>query len=101
MIPLWDRMEYEIGSDESPSLAVSKAADMYSEADPRDTETLHEVVDADALNELFAAVDEDTPRSSGRVSFVYRGCRVTVSHGEYLTITRAAADEVQELPHTL
>ena len=94
-------MDYEIGSDESLSLAVTKAADMYSEADPRDTQTLYEVLDTDALEELFAPVDEDTPRSSGRVTFVYRGCRVTVSNGEFLTITRATAGEVPEWPPTL
>ena len=94
-------MKYDIGPDESLSLAVLKATDMYREADPTDTETLYEVVDTDALDELFAPATEDTPRSSGRVSFVYRGCHVTISHGECLTITRATTDDVQESTPTL
>ena len=94
-------MKYDIGSNESLSLAVLEATDKYREADPRDTETLHEVVDTDALDELFAPANEDTPRCSGRVSFVYRGCHVTISHGEYLTITRVTTDDVQESTLTL
>jgi len=89
-------MEYEIDSDEPISLAVSKATSMYSEADPRNTQTLHEVVITDALEALFAPVDGDTPRSSGLVSFVYRGCRVTVRNGEFLTIAQATAGEAHE-----
>ena len=87
-------MEYEIDADESTSVAVSKAIDMCREADPKDTETLHDVVDPDALDAIFAQIDGDTPRSSGRVSFIFRGCRVTVSHGEYLTVTPANTGEV-------
>ena len=89
-------MEYEIDADESTSVEVSKAIDKCTEAYPRDTETLHEVVDPDALDAIFVPIDEDTPRSSGRISFIFRGCRVTVIHGEYLTITPVTMDEIPQ-----
>ena len=89
-------MEYEIDADESTSVAVSKAIDRCDYADPRDSETLHEVVDPDALDAIFAPIDEDTPRSSGRISFIFRGCRVSVSHNEYLTITPVRTDEIPQ-----
>ena len=89
-------MEYEIDADESTSVAVSKAIDRCDYADGRDTETLHDVVDSDALDAIFAPIDEVRPRASGRISFIFRGCRVTVSHGEYLTITPARTDEIPQ-----
>ena len=89
-------MEYEIDADESTSVAVSKAIDMCSEAHPRDTGTLYEVVDPDALDKIFAQIDKNSPRSSGQVSFIFRGCRVTVSQDEYLTITPLTMDEIPQ-----
>ena len=89
-------MEYEIDANESTSVAVSKAIDRCNKAEPRDSETLHEVVDPDALDAIFAPIDKDIPRSSGQVSFIHRGCLVTISQNEYLTITPVTMDEIPQ-----
>lgn len=79
-------MEYEIGPGESTSAAVLRAVSAVEDRDPRSLRPLTDVVDPDALDALFGARDDGTPRSGGRLTFVYSRSRVTVENGEYLTL---------------
>lgn len=79
-------MEYQIESDETIPGAILEATRLYDQCDSVAGQSLFEVVDPDALDALFEPVDNEAPRSLGHVSFVYKGCRVTVEHGEYLRI---------------
>jgi len=79
-------MEYQIDPNEAVTTAVHRAIQQSTECESNPDKPLYEVVDPDALNELFAPVDSDTSRRGGRVSFVHGDCRITVENEEYLTV---------------
>ncbi|WP_254767667.1 HalOD1 output domain-containing protein [Salinilacihabitans rarus] len=70
----------------TPSYAVVEAvADAEGvppkELCPPEYQALHEVVDPQALDALFADRHDGTPRANGRVTFTFCGYRVTVTDG--------------------
>lgn len=79
-------MGYQVGPNESVSAAVSKAVGDRGDRERPDTRTLYEVVDPDALDDLFAPTSDGAPRPGGRVSFIYENHRVVVQHGEYIEV---------------
>ncbi|MFD1646843.1 HalOD1 output domain-containing protein [Haloarchaeobius litoreus] len=79
-------MEYEIDRDEPVSRAVVRAVSAVEGRDPCSLRPLAEIVDPDALDRLFEPQHDGTPRTGGRLSFVYHGQRITVDNGEYLTL---------------
>ncbi len=79
-------MEYEIGADESVSVAVVRAVSAVDGREPCSLPPLSHVIDTDALDVLFDPQSDGHTRRGGRVSFVYDHCRVTIDNGEYLTI---------------
>ncbi|WP_277555704.1 HalOD1 output domain-containing protein [Halobaculum limi] len=79
-------MEYEIGADESVSTAVLRAVSAVEGREPRTLRPLADVVDPAALDTLFDPRYDGTPRTGGRLSFVYNECYITVDNGEYLTL---------------
>jgi hypothetical protein len=79
-------MESEIGSDELLSTAVVRAVSAVDGRKPRSLPPLSRVVDPDALDALFETRSDGTPRTGGRISFVYGICRVAIENGEYLTV---------------
>jgi hypothetical protein len=79
-------VEYEIETDESVSMAVVRAVSAVEDRDPLSLPPLANVLDTDALDTLFNARGDGTPRTGGRLSFVYSNCRLTIDNGEYLTL---------------
>jgi len=79
-------VEYEIGSDESVSTAVVRAVSAVEGRDPRSLRPLADAVDPTALDTLFAPRYDGTPRTGGRLSFVYGNCHIMIDNGEYLTL---------------
>ncbi|MUV57722.1 hypothetical protein GJ632_11135 [Halogeometricum sp. CBA1124] len=79
-------MEYEIGPEESVSEAVVRAVSAVEGRKPCSLRPLADVVDPTALDSLFDPRDDGTPRTGGRLSFVYNDCCVTIDNGEYLTL---------------
>lgn len=79
-------VEYEIQGDESVSTAVVRVVSAVLGHDPRSLRPLGDVVDPGALDTLFDPQYDGTPRTGGRLSFVYNGCRITIDNGEYLTL---------------
>lgn len=79
-------MEYEIGSNESVSMAVVRAVSAVEGREPDLLPPLADVLDPDALDRLFAPRSVGTARTGGRISFVYSTCSVTIDNGEYLTL---------------
>lgn len=80
-------MEHEIAQDESTSQAVMRAVGVLRDRAPEQLQPIGDVLDPDALNSLFRSPD-GCSRIGGHISFVYSSCRVTVDHGEYLTVER-------------
>jgi len=76
-------MEYEIGSTESISQAVTTSVAMCEDTDTTELPILYDAIDIDALENIF--VDE----GAIRVSFAYSDSRVEIHNGEYLTVESA------------
>ncbi|GAA0250177.1 HalOD1 output domain-containing protein [Haladaptatus pallidirubidus] len=66
-------------SPHSLSTRVLTAVADAKECTPDDLEPLYNVVNPEALDELFAPQADGTTRADGSVSFQYAGYRVTVS----------------------
>ena len=79
-------MEYEIGADESVSTAVVRAVSAVEGREPHSLRPLADVIDPTALDSLFDPRYDGTPRTGGRLSFIYNDCCVTIDNGEYLTL---------------
>lgn len=83
---------YAFGESIRPSVAVVEAVAAATGYDPYDVPPLYEVVDPDALDDLFSPKHDGTPRRAGRVTFPLAGCNVTVTgHGEVVVRQREAA----------
>ncbi|WP_435074432.1 HalOD1 output domain-containing protein [Halorubrum sp. HHNYT27] len=78
-------MEYELGPDESVSTAVVRAVSAVAGRKPRSLR-LADVVDPAALDSLFGPRYDGTPRTGGRVSFVFSDCYITIDNDEYITL---------------
>jgi len=93
-------VEYEIGPGESVSTAVVRAVSAIKGREPRSLRPLADVVDPTALDSLFDPRYDGTPRTGGRLSFVYSDCCITIDNGEYLTLQllegRSCDDRDQE-----
>lgn len=75
------RTEFDTHS-RPPSEAVVNTVFTVTGTDPLDLPPLHDVIDPDALNELFAPTLAGPSRSGGTVTFEFAGYRVTVKgHG--------------------
>jgi hypothetical protein len=96
-------MEYDIGSDESVSSAVVRAVSAVEDREPCSLQPLADVLNPDALDELFTSRPGGRSRTGGRIAFVYSNCRVTIDNGEYLTLqpleSRHHQSSRQELTH--
>lgn len=79
-------MEYDIGGDESVSTAVVRVVSAFVGREPSSLQPLADVVDPTALDALFDSQSDGTPRTGGRLSFVYNDCLLTIQHDEYLTL---------------
>ncbi|MGB9955161.1 HalOD1 output domain-containing protein [Haloferax prahovense] len=79
-------VEYEIGADELVSTAVVRAVSAVDGREPSSLRPLGNVVDTTALDTLFEPQYDGTPRTGGRLSFVYNDCHITIDNGEYLTL---------------
>jgi hypothetical protein len=79
-------VEYEIGTEESVSTAIVRAVSAVEGREPCSLRPLADVVDPTALDSLFDSRYDGTPRTGGRLSFVYSDCCITIDNGEYLTL---------------
>ena len=79
-------MEYEIGPEEAVSTAVVRAVSAVEGREPGSLRPLADIVDPAALDSLFDLRYDGTPRTGGRLSFVYNDCCITIDNGEYLTL---------------
>ena len=79
-------VEYEIRPGESVSTAVVRAVSAVEGREPCSLRPLADVIDPTALDSLFDPRYDGTPRTGGRLSFVYNDCCITIDNGEYLTL---------------
>jgi hypothetical protein len=94
-------VEYEIAPDESVSTAVVRAVSALEGREPCSLRPLADVVDPTALDALFDPQCDGTPRTGGRLSFVYSNCYISIDNGEYLTFQLLGdrlCDEREEEP---
>lgn len=79
-------MEFEIEENELVSMAVVQAVSTLKGTNPWSIPPLADELDPDALDAIFEPGPDGSPRSGGRISFVFANYRVTVENGEYLTV---------------
>ena len=82
----------------SPSQAVIEAVADAEGVSPRALrppayQPLHEVIDPDSLDALFANRVDGAPRASGTVSFTYCGYAVTVDGDGSVTLERRPSSD--------
>lgn len=79
-----EKVAHQVGT--APSIAVIDALSAYYGVDPLNLEPLYEVIDLDALDELFT---RDADASCGMtVQFSYNGCEVEVSEDGTVEISK-------------
>lgn len=88
---------YTFGESIRPSVAVVEAVATATGYGPYDVPPLYEVIDPDALDDLFSPKRDGTPRRAGRVTFRLAGCNVTVRHREIVVRRREAAPVSSDL----
>lgn len=75
-------MSSDATSDEKPSVTVVRTVAAYEDVDPTELrEPLHDVIDLEALDKLFAERHNGERRGDGRVVFTYDDYEITV-HSE-------------------
>lgn len=80
-------VERDASNDELCLTVVNAVADAKG-VDPLDLEeSLHDVIDPDALEDLFAPRFAGVPRFDGRVSFTMADCTVVVESGGRVVVS--------------
>lgn len=77
------------GSETPPSICVVETVSDALEADPTELGPLYEAVDPDALDALFEPPERFT---SGRVTFTFEGCTVTVDADGWVAVSPGTDD---------
>ncbi len=72
------RTSHDFGTPGSVSITVVETVSAVLEESPGTVEPLYDVVDPDALDDLFRPKADGTPRVRGAVTFTLDGCEVTV-----------------------
>lgn len=83
-----NREQAEWTHDLPPSIAVVEAVARSRNCDPRELESLDDIVDTDALNALFTPRYDGSPRGSGSLSFPYEQRDVTVFSDGRIVVER-------------
>lgn len=79
-------MDYDMGANESVSMAVVRAVSAVDGTDPCSLPPLANRLDPDALDAIFEPGLEGIPRRGDHLSFNYAEYRVTIDDGEHLTV---------------
>lgn len=77
------------GSDTSPTICVVETVADALGTDPTELGPLYEAVDPDALDRLFESSHRFT---TGRVTFAFEGCDVTVDADGWVAVSPGTAD---------
>lgn len=73
------RVYYDDQTSEPVSTVVVKAVAVLTDTPPTELDPLYEVLDPDALNQLYATDEQPAHRQvDSHIAFAYNGCQVTV-----------------------
>lgn len=90
-----------LAEDDSVSRTVIETVAALEDSDPTELPVLANVVDPDALDDLFGPrFDGDRREVEGRIEFDYGGYRVTVGADETFTV-RPVADDGEDSPNDI
>lgn len=73
---------YDISANEAPSEAVVKAVASLTNMSVLELDPLYDVIDPDALDELFGNEDDRAARRGRSLTIVFNDCEVTVTCDE-------------------
>ncbi|MFC7213305.1 HalOD1 output domain-containing protein [Saliphagus sp. GCM10025334] len=85
-------VSYDWASDELPSEAVVEAVAAATGSTSESIPPLYEVVDPEALDQLFVPTSQGTSLRTGVVEFQFHGCDVTISTCGRTTVTVSECD---------
>ncbi|MBV0902204.1 HalOD1 output domain-containing protein [Haloarcula salina] len=88
-------MEYDIEPEEPVSAAVVRAVSTFEQRDPIALAPLHETVDADALDALFASARGNESAQRGCVSFTFSDSFVTVDADGQISVVPDTAPSAE------
>lgn len=83
------RLRHDWRSDESVATAVITGVAAVTNTPPTEMDPLFEILDPDALDQLFASTAGGSSRDDGRISFEIEGCAVTVDATGEIALTPA------------
>jgi hypothetical protein len=79
-------VSHDIEPGERVSTAIVRAVGAVDGRCPKFMPPLRNVLDPRALDGIFEDKPDGSPRTGGRLSFVYASCRVVLENDEYVTI---------------
>lgn len=79
-------MEYEVGPEQSVSIAIVEAVSSTEHSSPESLPPLNGTLDPDALDNLLESWNESAARQSGHVSFEYSNSLVTVDDHDSISV---------------
>jgi Halobacterial output domain 1 len=79
-------MEYDIGAEQSVSVAVTKAVSEFEDCSLNSLPPLYETVAPDCLDGLYSTQADGTCRNEGSISFVFSNSQVKVDNQEYILV---------------
>lgn len=92
------RISYDWWRDQSLTTAVVLAVGAITNTPPTEMEPIHNVVDADALDDLYAPIDETRLRRDGSsTSFRFHDCGVTVFWNGEIEIQPLGETDAEEV----
>lgn len=82
-------MEYDIGAEQSVSVAVAKAVSEFKGCSLDSLPPLYETVAPECLDGLYSPQADGTYRNEGSISFVFSNSLVRVDNQEYIIVQEA------------
>ncbi|USZ71652.1 HalOD1 output domain-containing protein [Natronosalvus halobius] len=83
---------HDWASEESPSEEVVEAVAAATGSTPESIPPLYEVVDPEALDQLFAPTGHGVSLRTGVIEFRFHGCDVTIATSGRTTVTVSESD---------
>ena len=81
------RLHHDWRSDESVTTTVIRGVAAVTNTPPTELDPLFEILDSDALGQIFRSTDSGCSRDDGWVSFQFNGCAVIVNATGEIEIT--------------
>lgn len=87
------RLTHDWSTNESLTVSVLAVVEVASTVSTDDLPPLHDYIDPDGLDNLFAPTNSGPERACGKVTFPYGGCLVTIAADGVITVQRIHTED--------